>query len=306
MEDPNQGIVQCGNKTASWNSFRTGFWVMSTSPRLHFNHPGKALSEFELLPDSNHFICNPEYGVQASDIFHGLTRYGCSEPVDRIFGILGLLKETSPNFEITVDYNRPVDSVFEELQRNEIESEGIHLLRFYETRTQQIDSPGWHAPSWVPRPLSDVSNLATTRPMPMARFKPHFKLESNGVLQVWGHCIGTIAKTWDCSPMALAWSNSCGLKYILKCLYDLHMDGFLSSTQSFTAERNIILAMETLLSHCYKETTAGEGHKPQSSSGGGETRSRRNARWEKRQGFVGYMFSKARVSANALEPFTCD
>lgn len=75
MESPNQGIVQRGNKIASWNSFRTGFWVMSTTPRLHFNRLGKELSEFELL-DSNHFICNPEYGVQASDIFHGLTRYG--------------------------------------------------------------------------------------------------------------------------------------------------------------------------------------------------------------------------------------
>ncbi|KFA53018.1 hypothetical protein S40293_05933 [Stachybotrys chartarum IBT 40293] len=254
MKDPKRSILQCGGKSVCWDDFRKGYWVMATNPPRHITRPGSVLSASKLMSGSAHFICNPKYKVELSDVFYELTRFGCTEPVDRVFGILELLKKSDKQLQVTVDYSLPIEKVFEELQRQEIRRRGIHLLRFCEMGTKLLDSPGWHAPSWVPRAASDVSALCITKATPMLRFKDHAKLKEGGGLEIWGYRVGTVVKVWDCSHIGLAWSNGCGLNYILKHLHDLHTSGFFSN-EVITAEKNILSAMDSLLLCQYSETT---------------------------------------------------
>ncbi|EMC96421.1 hypothetical protein BAUCODRAFT_474459 [Baudoinia panamericana UAMH 10762] len=145
---------------------------------------------------------------RALSLMNDLRERHCSRPVDKIYGMLGLLRHTGKAMHIVPDYRKSVAEVYTETVRELIRSDqSLSVLLYVDHRPGDFQSSADQFPSWVPRwdrPLDFMhdphymflngSGAAAGIP---ATVKETSEPEghSSSVLSVKGIMIGTIVET---------------------------------------------------------------------------------------------------------------
>lgn len=142
-------MVQCGDKTVSWDFFRRGLIL------LRQTHLPDATMRAGLLPNPLLFLQYCTYEVAnawdgMATVIHGSALAGCSDPRDRVYGFLGLCDKRLAR-RIRPDYNMPTGQIYTLFFTNFLEEYAdLLLLQFCTLGTRNLD-----APTWVP----DLCNI---------------------------------------------------------------------------------------------------------------------------------------------------
>ncbi|VUC29562.1 unnamed protein product [Clonostachys rosea] len=271
MTDPKNSTVQCGNKSVSWEEFRRGYWLMSVHPPENMLRPGSKLAALKAIPEASYALCDPSWGMNIVDVFWGVQEFGCSEFLDRFYGVLSLLKREDLKYDIKVDYKISPGNLFEKVQRIEIKTVGVHLLRFCELERQKPGNEQLagqrQGRSWVPMPANMPSFLSVMPPNPMVRFKSKYRFHNDGCLEVYGESIGSIVSVFNCEGLANDWKNGADFAFILNELHYLYTIGLLrvQNKDVENVEATLMAAVEVLSRHLCDESSP--GHKNPSHSG---------------------------------------
>ncbi|CAH0058309.1 unnamed protein product [Clonostachys solani] len=222
---------------------------MSTTPPKQILRPGSKLAALKSVPEPSYFMCDRSW--------------------HRFYGVLSLLNIKRPecdnnkrlNYDIKIEYGQSPENLFKKVQRVEIETTGVHLLRFCELEGQNTGEEQLagqrHIRSSVPMPAEVPSYLAVILPNPIIRFKSkHCFHDNDGSLEVYGESIGSVVNVLDCKTLATEWSNGADLAFVLNELHYLYSIGSFC-TQNMDLETTLMATIDVLNRHLYDEMSPG-------------------------------------------------
>jgi hypothetical protein len=209
MREPNESILQYGTRSVSWDHFRKGILAFRHLPQRHDDSHAAALTLQMYLLNVALMLCHREIKISIKE-FLILQEFQCADPRDRLYGVLSLLRDDL-GYPLTVDYLRPIEAVFEEFQRQELQARGIWLLPY----CHMDPKAAWSAPSWVPNQHSFPSHLQEIRDVPAGRFATDFELVDDRCLKVYGRHVATVRNVVKCPPLVDLWSPTEGIASVL-------------------------------------------------------------------------------------------
>ena len=203
-----QSIILCGHEEMSWYAFRDATFCvcvkareMQDSFKLEYRHLFNRLSLLQNL------ICfNPGTGYSWWAVLERSHLCVCKDPRDKIYGIIGMIKESERNINFEVNYRLSVQEVYRDFFLAVVQhNRDLDLFAFCDKAKPR---PAGIWPSWIPdwsRPLR-VNILrhhflgSVTVAVAKKSDRPHI-LEASGVR--FGTIKATIEPHWDV-PHALS------------------------------------------------------------------------------------------------------
>jgi hypothetical protein len=173
-------LIMCGNRTLPWRAFKNAVGALEYEDAFayHWEDPLSWEKRLRLISE----LCrSPKYFL--SEIRARLTEVECSDPRDRIYGILPLLTDDLCRIGVTPNYTLSTAEVYEDITIRYIQSfDSIDILRECEWNSF---CPIPDLPTWVP---DWSSKKASNR----ARFGPT-KASSNLSAVIRSHGCGTLS-----------------------------------------------------------------------------------------------------------------
>lgn len=209
MREPNESILQYGTRSVPWDHFRKGILAFRHLPQRHDDSHAAALTRQMYLLNVALMLCHREIKISIKE-FLILQEFRCADPRDRLYGVLSLLRD-SLGYPLTVDYLRPIEAVFGEFQRQELQARGIWLLPY----CHMDPKAAWSAPSWVPNQHSFPSHLQEIKDVPAGRFAADFELVDDRCLKVYGRHVATVRNVVKCPPLVDLWSPTEGVASVV-------------------------------------------------------------------------------------------
>ena len=202
-EQSARNIAQCGHKTFNWPDFCVGLEVLSQAWRLIDNEDSRSAvgGSMPVLRGIIDGVGNqgPDTFGRASSVFEVAPKYDCDDPRDRVYGLLSLFNAALKKF-VTVDYSLSVSAVYTDLQRTQIELEGLNLL-IYCNFDGSSHSSHWEAPSWVPEPHMPLALPPRGPPAPTCRFGGCWTYAGDRGLRTQGSTLSVVDTARDMPPL---------------------------------------------------------------------------------------------------------
>lgn len=175
--------VVCGRETISWNCFRAGFYTFDLMVKSASYLPSsKMIGDLILARTSD-----------LRDLLVMLRRTDCSDPRDRIYGILGIIENNADRFSdlLKPDYQISVQDLYVSACKVLVEDDrDLSLLHYSCLGGEDSDLPSW-VPDWrrTPTTYSDINIQYADLLM------DYTELDVEGsVLLVKGVCVGHVEK----------------------------------------------------------------------------------------------------------------
>lgn len=213
MRNPADGILQYGTKAVSWDYFRKGALTFQYLDQVHDDSHEAKLSMQSYLRSITLMLLHAEVRVSVKQ-FLSLHTFACSDPRDRLYGVLSLLRDNL-GYSVPVDYQRSVESVFEDFQRQELRVRGLWLLPYCHHNPQS----DWRAPSWVPNQLSFPTHVEELKDVPTYRFATGFDFVDDKYFRVWGRRVATVRAVIKIPPIMDSWDSVDDPAFMLDWLY---------------------------------------------------------------------------------------
>lgn len=205
-----ESLVTCGTKTLSWMAVRRAITSLSEARALTLGHSHEY--RYRLIP-ARHLV---ECGVfLLKSLLYDLRGTKCTDPRDRVYGLLGIL-DGGQYLDATVpDYSKSVSEVYLSFVLGYIEKRKSvdFLISCHNHGSEEISiSPADALPTWVPdwaHPDSGPYKLyhCLSTEIKLCPFQSFAKYLGRGVLRVAGVSYGTIVEILhldDFTPEALS------------------------------------------------------------------------------------------------------
>ena len=156
-----EATMVCGRRSISWDTFIFGFtttFINGTSASGGWDEDENFIGA---LVQIRNWIHRPEsvqylHPVTLLDLLHDCRIFEATDPLDKIYGLLGIAPPDSEATSVQVDYSKRVEDVYEDLARLILSSSGnLDLLSAPQSNSQLSE----RLPSWVP----DWSHRASSR-----------------------------------------------------------------------------------------------------------------------------------------------
>ncbi|KAI1209669.1 heterokaryon incompatibility protein-domain-containing protein [Annulohypoxylon truncatum] len=143
-----EGVLQCGRKQTRWRVFCKAIYVIFRKPLVADEFDAAEEQMFrKYLGQADTVALYSKRRFRFSNLRRQIRTSKCSDPRDRIYGIMGQLRETD-QIVFMPDYSKSVAEVYTEVTRKYIEHfNKLEVLNQCELRTP---SPFPGLPSWVP------------------------------------------------------------------------------------------------------------------------------------------------------------
>ncbi|KAI2469315.1 heterokaryon incompatibility protein-domain-containing protein [Annulohypoxylon bovei var. microspora] len=151
-----EGVLQCGHKQIRWRLFCKAIFVISRKPMVadRFN-PAQWRMFRECLGQADTVALYSKRRFRFSNLRRQIRASKCSDQRDRIYGIMGQLREIG-SISFVPDYSKSVVEVYTDATRKYIEHfDKLEILSQCELRTpgSSLDLPSW-VPDWSSYMLS--------------------------------------------------------------------------------------------------------------------------------------------------------
>ncbi|KAI1774975.1 heterokaryon incompatibility protein-domain-containing protein [Hypoxylon cercidicola] len=143
-------VAVCGATQVPWTSFKKGLACIFLKGRKEFSYHNELTARLDVIRS----LLFGKKGVALSTLRRDFGMLQCSDPRDRVYAMLEILRETHPRLHLQADYEKSVAEVFEDFASRYLSAYAdLSIL----VACQLTESPT--APSWVP----DWSNRVTAR-----------------------------------------------------------------------------------------------------------------------------------------------
>lgn len=177
-----RAALSCGSGSVSWPDFRKGLYGLFSKPVLlpRFRRPLQVHQLMETLKLLYGLMVQPE-STSLVQLRYTFCPAECSDPRDRIYGLLSLLDDKSRMICSPPDYSQQAPALYQDITERYMRSCGLDILTECQHGLQSF------APSWVPPWSSNIS----IKPLPVgvsasSRFAAVFDFEPPGVLRALG------------------------------------------------------------------------------------------------------------------------
>lgn len=191
-------VLLCGNKQTSWQHFSRAIFTLMRKPITHEGLNGifdaVQMRDFgDRLGRVDTVALYSIRGFRLTNLRRQIAGARCSDERDRIYGVLGLLREPYHDIGIIPDYTRTVAEVYSDAARKQIVRSGeLILLSQCELRENSRFS---ELPSWVPDWSTEMlsSGVHAVLP-PLLVGLPAFERIDNHLLRAWGIRCGIVSR----------------------------------------------------------------------------------------------------------------
>jgi hypothetical protein len=148
--------ILCAGHTTSWTSFVNGAKILCYCMFLKngVTDYGIVKRIYQIDQQKSEFAYSPPYASLAELITSFSSDQDVTDPRDRIYGVLGLLRDGPQRASIDIDYTKPVGNVYQEAVTSMLNltlDGGNNILRFLSNIYECPDDRGDKTcPSWVP------------------------------------------------------------------------------------------------------------------------------------------------------------
>ncbi|KAE9368055.1 HET-domain-containing protein [Stipitochalara longipes BDJ] len=179
-----QAIIQCGNDKVLWCLLRRG--ILCLQSKLH----GVPKDLSDRLLDVAH-LCFPVIGTSLPDLLHRYRRRDCVDPLDRVYGLLGLAPLHSTS-NIVPDYSlSTIDAYKSTFLAHASQAQRLEFMDFSNSSGLDREWPSW-VPDWSMRhPEGDYHYLGFSSSVDSASC---WKYSAPNILEATGVQIGTITQ----------------------------------------------------------------------------------------------------------------
>ncbi|KAI2609832.1 uncharacterized protein GGS25DRAFT_486450 [Hypoxylon fragiforme] len=191
-----EGVLQYGHKQMKWEHFCKAIFiikrkaiaadVVDAAEMEHFRH---------CLEKADNVALFSKRGFRFSNLRRQLGASKCSDPRDRIYGVMGQLRETD-RIGIVPDYSKSVAEAYTDATRKYIQDFGkLLILSQCELRTTITTTPIPGLPSWVPDWSTGMVSLPIHAVLPpLFDILPAFSAIDDHTIQAYGIPCGTVAR----------------------------------------------------------------------------------------------------------------
>lgn len=147
-----RAILKCGNKTIFWTHFRHAIFCLRTKMKA-WEQP-----DFIKRLQSVYRMCELLHDQSIGELLRSTCHYKCSDPRDRIYGLLSLMASNGTKLEIQPDYRKTTRQVYSDLVlRVAQQLKHLEILRYCEMHDKvgTISMPSW-VPDWTVEGQSDT------------------------------------------------------------------------------------------------------------------------------------------------------
>jgi len=174
-------IVMCGSTTIAWQAFRNALFCMRQKAKKREFLGSKAVPFHERI-EMIYQMSDDASPMPLGRLLRQTKHCKCSDPRDRVYAMLSLLKKSERDMDIKVDYSLTTSQVYENLAIRFIDHfKSLKILASCEMQTQPRSMPTW-VPDW------SLGNLADPLWVPNADAQSIavWKYLGNGILSVSG------------------------------------------------------------------------------------------------------------------------
>jgi hypothetical protein len=184
-------FVICGFDTIPWQNFRDSIFCLKYKDIATYHLIGASQAVFIDRCEMIYRLCANSNSDTIDKLIGEARNCECSDPKDRIYGVLGMLSENDQALNIIPDYQKSIDQVYQDFLLsyvNTFKYDNLRLLPLCEMRNHRSTMP-----SWVP----DLSSQRVSRPFdnPFASGCSAAEVEytGGGCLKVLGVKVATIS-----------------------------------------------------------------------------------------------------------------
>lgn len=175
--------LQCGSNKISWHSFRLAILCI---------HNKDSLPSIRFREQCRHIVfLDYDFGQSLSNILDISRSKGCSDPRDKIYGLLGI---TAKRFSssILVDYLQPVRNVYKSAFLAHLHSTNrLELLKHCDLGQRKIEGPSW-VPDWS---MTEFAAPILSEQLSSGMSRAWFTYEEPAMIHVVGKSYTTIDST---------------------------------------------------------------------------------------------------------------
>jgi hypothetical protein len=176
-------IAMCGPQSVPWSAIRATVFRIYAGIQPQFFLENFSREQQEILYD----LCKGNRFAAFRKLLNQTKTCLCSDPRDKIFALLSLIRPAEKKVEIEVDYAKNVYEVYQDVMVRFMTAGHLQLLSTIEMHEHLEGVPSW-VPDWAsPRLSEPLENLGAA-----AGFKAIVKFPQRGILKVTGVLVGVI------------------------------------------------------------------------------------------------------------------
>jgi hypothetical protein len=176
-------VLLCGRQTLSWTDFRNAVFCLGQKRSAHEEHIKHIRNRIELIFP----LCDNVGFTPISTLLRNGQAAKCSDPRDRVFGILSMIDESEKIIDIQPDYTKSTAEVYQDVALRFIDK--IQTLALLDSCN--LDGKQLGMPTWVPNWNASAEGLTTAH---LASGYSSFEAVylHPGILEVGGVQVATI------------------------------------------------------------------------------------------------------------------
>jgi hypothetical protein len=186
-------IAMCGFRVVSWPKFRRALACVYLKSRTPFPHA----KQLETRLDMVRTLLLGQQGVSLSTLRRDFGMLQCTNPRDRVYAVLAIIRRRCPGLDVRPDYQKPVFKVYEDfVTRYMRQSRDISFLTACQLKDDTSDIPSW-VPDWSNRVKTRVETRIWSANAMFASGHLAAPLSDagEGKLELKGSSIGKIQET---------------------------------------------------------------------------------------------------------------
>ncbi|KAI1197260.1 HET-domain-containing protein [Nemania serpens] len=190
------GVLQCGHRQIQWQLFCKSIFVLFRKPLVADGFNAVQWRTFrERLGLADTVALFSKRSFSFANLRRQLRTSKCSDPRDRIYGVLGQLRDLG-HIDILPDYTKSVAQIYTDVTRKYITEHPKKLLILGQCEMRTL-GPFLDIPSWVPDWSSGLSSSQIHAVLPsLFDLLPAVSTVSNQLLQAYGLCCGSVSRVF--------------------------------------------------------------------------------------------------------------